>query len=165
MAGQFGMRFRLPCKSQSSFTCRKSATWDRRLYFPSERRHAVDFFAQKIRRLWPGSDPRSWVPEVSMLTTRPPKLLANLHGYQQEITRSHRKVADLIQQLTKPCKTLGGYAVNLYEPCVLYIGRAHRYPPNTPSYIFFQQIYVLNFLNMLLTLRFFLFFGSCIIRV
>jgi hypothetical protein len=27
---------------------------------------------------------------------------------------------------------------NLYEPCVLYIGQAHRYPPNTPFYIFFQ---------------------------
>ena len=36
-------------------------------------------------------------------------------------------------------------AFNLQEPCVLYIGRAHRYPPNTPFYIFFQQIYVLNF--------------------
>ena len=34
---------------------------------------------------------------------------------------------------------------NLQEPCVLYIGRAHRYPPNTAFYIFFQQIYVLNF--------------------
>jgi hypothetical protein len=37
--------------------------------------------------------------------------------------------------------------INLYEPCVLYIGRAHRYPPNTPFYIFFQQTYVLNFLT------------------
>jgi hypothetical protein len=27
-----------------SFTCRKSATWDRRLYSPSEGRHAEDFF-------------------------------------------------------------------------------------------------------------------------
>jgi hypothetical protein len=30
-----------------------------------------------------------------------------------------------------------------------------RYPPNTPFYIFFQQIYVLNFFNMLHALRFF----------
>jgi hypothetical protein len=30
-----------------SFTCRKSATWDRRLYFPSEGRHAEDFFRPK----------------------------------------------------------------------------------------------------------------------
>jgi hypothetical protein len=47
--------------------------------------------------------------------------------------------------------------VNLYEPCVLYVGRAHRYPPKTPFYIFFQQIYLQNFLNMLHTLRFSLF--------
>jgi hypothetical protein len=60
MAGQFGLRFRLPRKSQESFTCRKSATWDRRLYFPSEGRHAVDFFARKIRRLLPSSNPRSY---------------------------------------------------------------------------------------------------------
>jgi hypothetical protein len=33
---------------QGSLTCRKTATWDRRLYFPSEGRHAEDFFAQKI---------------------------------------------------------------------------------------------------------------------
>jgi hypothetical protein len=45
--------------------------------------------------------------------------------------------------------------INLQEPCVLYIGQAHRYPPNTPFYIFLQQIYVLNFLNMLHALRFF----------
>jgi hypothetical protein len=43
MAGQFGLRFRLPRKPQVSFTCRKSTTWDRRLYFPTEGRHAVDF--------------------------------------------------------------------------------------------------------------------------
>jgi hypothetical protein len=74
MAGQFGLRFRLPRKSQGSFTCRKSAKWDRRLHFPYEGRHAVDFFARKIRSL----NPRSWVSEASMLTTRTPK---SLHGY------------------------------------------------------------------------------------
>jgi hypothetical protein len=56
-----------------SFTCRKSATWDRRLYFPSEGRHAKDFFAREIRSLRPGLNPRTWVPEASMLTTRPPQ--------------------------------------------------------------------------------------------
>jgi hypothetical protein len=45
-------------------------TWDRRLYFPSEGRHAEDFFARKIRRLQPGLNPRTWVPEASTLTTR-----------------------------------------------------------------------------------------------
>jgi hypothetical protein len=58
MAGQLGLWFRLPRKSQGSFTCRKSATWDRWLNFPSEGRHAVDFFARKIRRLRPGSNQR-----------------------------------------------------------------------------------------------------------
>jgi hypothetical protein len=58
---------------QESLTCRKSATWDRRLYFPSEGRRAEDFFARKIRRLRPGLNPRSWVPEARTLTTRPPK--------------------------------------------------------------------------------------------
>jgi hypothetical protein len=36
---------------------------------PPEGSHAVDFIARKIRRLRPGSNPRSWVPEASMLTT------------------------------------------------------------------------------------------------
>jgi hypothetical protein len=69
MAGQFCLRFRLPRISQGSFTCRKSATWDRRLYFPSEGRHAVDlpeksdgFGRVRIRDFG--------VPEASMLTTR-----------------------------------------------------------------------------------------------
>jgi hypothetical protein len=34
----------------------------------------VAFVALKIRRLRPGSNPRSCVPEASMLTTRPPQL-------------------------------------------------------------------------------------------
>ena len=38
---------RLPRIIQLSFTCRKSTTWDRRLYFPSEGRPAEDFFALK----------------------------------------------------------------------------------------------------------------------
>jgi hypothetical protein len=63
MTGQIGLQFRIPRKSQGSFTCRKSATLDRRLYFPSEGRHAVDFFARKIRRLQAGSNPRSWVKD------------------------------------------------------------------------------------------------------
>jgi hypothetical protein len=75
MADKFCLRFRLPHKTQGSFTWRKSATWDRRLYFPSEGRHVVDFFARKFPRLRPGSNPRSWVPEASMLTTRPPSSL------------------------------------------------------------------------------------------
>jgi hypothetical protein len=29
------------------------------------------------------------------------------------------------------------YEINPYESCVLYIGRAYRYPPDIPFYIFF----------------------------
>jgi hypothetical protein len=65
MAGLFSLRFRLPRKSQGSFTSHKSATWDRRLYFPSEERYAVDFFARKIRRRRPCLNSRSWVQEAS----------------------------------------------------------------------------------------------------
>ena len=36
---------RLPRNIQGSFPCRKSTTWDRRLFFPSERRRAERFFA------------------------------------------------------------------------------------------------------------------------
>jgi hypothetical protein len=47
MAGRFAMWFQIPRKSQGSLTCCKSSTWDRRLYFPSEGRLAVDFFRPK----------------------------------------------------------------------------------------------------------------------
>jgi hypothetical protein len=57
MAGQFRLWFRLSRKSQGSLTRRKSATSDRRLYFPSEGRHAVDFFARKIPTASAGFEP------------------------------------------------------------------------------------------------------------
>ena len=44
---------RLPSNIQGSFICRKSTTWDKRLYLPSEGR--------------PGLNPRTWVPKASML--------------------------------------------------------------------------------------------------
>jgi hypothetical protein len=70
-------RSRLPRKTQGDFsTCSKYTTRDRQIYFPSEGRHAQDFLRpEKIRRFRPGLNPRSWVPEASMLTTRPPKPL------------------------------------------------------------------------------------------
>jgi hypothetical protein len=71
-----------PCRSdfhenrKGFFTCRKVTTRDPQLYFPSEGSHAQDFLRpEKIRRLRPGVKPRSWVPEASMLTARPPKPL------------------------------------------------------------------------------------------
>ena len=46
----------LPHSIQRSFTRRKSTTWDRRLYFPSEGRYAEDFFRPEksdgFSRVW-----------------------------------------------------------------------------------------------------------------
>ena len=60
-------------KLLGSFTCRKAGTWDILFYFPSGGRHVEDFYVRKIQRLRPGLNPQTWVPEASMLTTRPPK--------------------------------------------------------------------------------------------
>src|SRR5215469_12663807 len=65
--------FPISTEHSGIFYVPQSTTWDRRLYFPSEGRRAEDFFARKIRRLRPGLNPQTWVPEASTLTTRPPK--------------------------------------------------------------------------------------------
>jgi hypothetical protein len=67
MSGKFVPQCRLPRYIQGSFTCRKATTWNRWIYFPSEGRRAEDFFALKIRRLWPVANPRTWVPKASSL--------------------------------------------------------------------------------------------------
>jgi hypothetical protein len=64
---KFSLTMRLPRHCRVFLTCRKAATWDRRPYFPSEGRHAEDFFARKIRRLRPDLDPRTWVPEAKRI--------------------------------------------------------------------------------------------------
>ena len=48
---------------QESFTCRKSATWDWWLYFPSEGRRAKDFFALKN----PDGFSQVWTRELGYL--------------------------------------------------------------------------------------------------
>ena len=68
----FDWNARLPHSIQESFTCRKSTTWDRRLYLPSEGRRAEDFFAWKIRRLRPGLNLGT---KDQHATSRPPKPL------------------------------------------------------------------------------------------
>jgi hypothetical protein len=55
----FAWNARIPRSIQGSFTCRKSTTWDRRLYFPSDGRRAEDFFPLK--------NPTAWVPKASTL--------------------------------------------------------------------------------------------------
>ena len=49
---------RLPRNVQGSFTCRKSTTWDKRLYFL--------FFGKEVK-LRPGLNPWTWVPKASTL--------------------------------------------------------------------------------------------------
>jgi hypothetical protein len=53
----FAWNARLPHSIQGSFTCRKSTTWDRWLYFPSEGRRAEDFFALKNPTASAGFEP------------------------------------------------------------------------------------------------------------
>ena len=50
---------RLPRNIQGSFTCRKSTTWEKRLYFPSEGRRAEDFFALKNSTASVGFEPKA----------------------------------------------------------------------------------------------------------
>ena len=66
---------RLPRNIQGSFTCRKSTTWDRRLYFPSEGRCAEDFFALKNPTPSVGFEPANLGTKSQHATSRPMKTL------------------------------------------------------------------------------------------
>jgi hypothetical protein len=87
MADRIPPWIRLPRNRKGSLTCRKSATRDPRLYFPSEGRHAENFLRPKknTRWLWPGLNSQTRVPEASMLTTRPLKPLGLLVVHHWEI--------------------------------------------------------------------------------
>ena len=63
---------RLPRNIQGSFTCRKSTTWDRRLYLPSEGRRAEDFFALKNPTASAGFEPANLGTKCQHATSRPP---------------------------------------------------------------------------------------------
>ena len=54
---KFAENARLPRNIQGPFTCRKSTTWDKRLYFPSEGRRAEDFFSLKNPTASAGFEP------------------------------------------------------------------------------------------------------------
>jgi hypothetical protein len=75
MANRFCLGTQLPCNHKGYLTCHKSAT--RANGFTSLLKDGMlrIFTPKKIRRLWPGLNPWTRVPEASMLTTRPPKLL------------------------------------------------------------------------------------------
>ena len=66
---------RLAHNIQGSFTCRKSTTWDRRLYFLSEGRRAEDFFALKNPTASVGFEPANLDTKGQRASSRPPKAL------------------------------------------------------------------------------------------
>ena len=66
---------RLPLNIQGSFTCRKSTTLDRRLYFPSEGGRAEDFFTLKNPVALLRFEPTNLGTKGQHATSRPPKLL------------------------------------------------------------------------------------------
>ena len=66
---------RLPRNIQGSFTCRKSTTWDKRLYFPSEGRRAEDFFVLKNPTASVGLEPANLGTKGQHATSGPPKPL------------------------------------------------------------------------------------------
>ena len=72
---------RLPRYIQGSFTCHKSTTWDRRLYFPSEGRRAEDFYLSlKNLTASAGFEPANLRTKGQHATSRPPQpLVTDLH--------------------------------------------------------------------------------------
>jgi hypothetical protein len=72
MAGQFGLRFRLPRKSQGIFYMPEICGMGQTALLPFRRKACCGFFRLKNTTA-SGSNPRSWLPEGSMITTRPHK--------------------------------------------------------------------------------------------
>ena len=79
-----------PISSRDLFTCRKSATWDRRLYFPSEDRRAEDFFALKIPTASAGFEPANMGTKDQHATSRLPKPIHLLYSLNIFLTHCGR---------------------------------------------------------------------------
>ena len=56
-----------------------STTWDKRLYFPSEGRHAEDFFALKNPTASAGFEPANLGTKGQHAASRPPKSFINMY--------------------------------------------------------------------------------------
>jgi hypothetical protein len=72
---KFSQTIRLPCNCWVLLHAANLRHWTDGFTSPLKGSHAEDFSVRKIRRLRPSLNPRSWVPEASMLITRPPKPL------------------------------------------------------------------------------------------
>jgi hypothetical protein len=53
-----------------------------------------------------------------------------------------------VHKLTTGLQTFKSLLLTFRNVAFYMLGRAHRYPPKTRFYIFFQKIYVQNFLNI-----------------
>jgi hypothetical protein len=73
---------------QGSFTCRKSTTWDRRLYFPSEGSARYGFLSPiKIHRPRPDRKPQQTVPWVLWQARKPLNQRGRRDGLIQWLNR------------------------------------------------------------------------------
>ena len=96
----FAWNARLQRSIQESFTCRKSTTWDRRLYFPSEGRHAEEFFALKNPTASAGSEPANLGTKGRHATSRPPKPLWRLSTLF-EFCMTHGLTLNVSEEMTE----------------------------------------------------------------
>jgi hypothetical protein len=65
-------------------TAENLTTWDRRLYFLSERNVLRIFIALEIGRPYPGLNPRTLGQIASMITSRPPRTTSEIYLYYLE---------------------------------------------------------------------------------
>jgi hypothetical protein len=66
------------------------------------------------------------------------------HCLLERVEQNHETFRGLVLNMGPPeseaiMPSSAAQRINLYELCVLYIGRAHRYPPNTPFYVFLNK--------------------------
>ena len=94
--------------------------------------------------------------------------------YKSDIHMSvHRRIIPNYSQ--QDATLLDLFLINLWEPCVLYIWRAYRYPPEVAFYILFSTNISTEYFKYAVHSPFFFskcrlfhnatFFGSCIIQI
>jgi hypothetical protein len=74
----FAYNLQLPWYIIRFFNMLQTCNMGQMALLPFWRKACWGFFDRKIWRLQPGANPRSWVTEASMLTTRPPKPLTSM---------------------------------------------------------------------------------------
>jgi hypothetical protein len=137
--------------TQGSFTCRKSTTWDRWFYFPSEGRRAEDFYRPlKIRRLRPGLNPRSLVSEA---TTLPLYHRSRYDFWLNPLNAELNPIFHLLALLGgATIVVVSRLRVNLcnWRPLCLF----KCYVPENPVYVYVlrKTFFIMHFLNF--TLRY-----------